>query len=84
MLGIKFINTIVIILLILKQNIYNVEKGLALEMLVPVDHLYMYASLIAYPMFVNKASALGAPAVALAFVYKLRWRGNKRSDRVRL
>ena len=40
MLGINFINTIVILFLILKQNMYNVEKGLALEILVWVDHVH--------------------------------------------
>ena len=35
----NLINTIVIIPLLLKQNIFNVEKGLALKVLPSVDHM---------------------------------------------
>ena len=40
----KLINTIVIILLILKQTIFNVEKYFALYMLPSVDHVALVDS----------------------------------------
>ena len=40
----KLINTIVIILLILKQNIFNVEKRFALKMLPSVDNVALVGS----------------------------------------
>ena len=40
----KLINTIVIILIILKQNIFNIEKHFALKMLPSVDHMALVNS----------------------------------------